>query len=355
MSKTQANPEPSGPKFSCQNLWKVFGSNPKAFLARHDHAPSAHDLAQGGYVGAVRDVSFEVHAGEILVFMGLSGSGKSTLIRCLSRLIGPTAGRVLFEGRDLLAASDRELIDLRRHKMAMVFQNFGLVPHRTALENVALPLEIRGIARDERLRQAREQIRLVGLEGREKYYPRELSGGQQQRVGIARSLVTEPEVWLLDEPFSALDPLIRREMQTEFLRLQAALQKTIIFITHDFDEAVRLADRIAIMKDGQVIQLDTPEALVMNPCDDYVAQFTRDAPRGRILTAAAIMDPPDETASASNDHGISAEAYLDDIAPAVLCSDTPVPVIRAGKPIGTLSRARVLDALFKPREQEQTS
>lgn len=351
MSETQASSEPTNPKFSCQNLWKIFGPNPKSLLVRHDYAPSADHLAEGGYVGAVRDVSFEVHAGEILVFMGLSGSGKSTLIRCLSRLIDPTAGHVLFEGRDLLAASDRELIDLRRHKMAMVFQNFGLVPHRTVLENVALPLEIRGIARDKRSRQAREQIRLVGLEGREKYYPRELSGGQQQRVGIARSLVTEPEVWLLDEPFSALDPLIRREMQTEFLRLQAALQKTIIFITHDFDEAVRLADRIAIMKDGQVIQLDTAEALVMNPNDDYVAQFTRDAPRGRILTAAAIMDAPDETTNTSNDHGISAEAYLDDIAPVVLSRDAPVSVIRAGKPIGTLSRARVLDALFKTREQ----
>ena len=193
--------------------------------------------------------------------MGLSGSGKSTLVRCLARLIEPTAGEVMFAGRDLLGASPHELIELRRHKMGMVFQHFALLPHLTVLDNVAFPLEIQGVARKEREARAREMTTLVGLKGREHNLPHELSGGQQQRVGIARSLAIDPDIWFLDEPFSALDPLIRREMQNEFLRLQSVLQKTIVFITHDFDEAIRLADRIAIMQDGRIVQIGTPEEL----------------------------------------------------------------------------------------------
>ena len=269
-------------KLACQHLWKLFGSDPIAFLQSHNGHPSWQHIAEAGYIGAVRDVSFQVHTGEILMVMGLSGSGKSTLVRCLTRLIEPSAGQVLFDNQDLLAASEQDLIELRRHKMGMVFQHFGLLPHRTVLENVAFPLEVQKIDKFQRLERAQEMIRIVGLEGREDYYPRELSGGQQQRVGIARSLAVEPEVWFLDEPFSALDPLIRREMQDEFLRLQRMLHKTIVFITHDFDEAVRLGDRIAIMKDGAIIQLATPEELVTHPADDYVAQFTRDAPRGKL-------------------------------------------------------------------------
>jgi glycine betaine/proline transport system ATP-binding protein len=225
--------------------------------------------------------------------MGLSGSGKSTLVRCLSRLIEPTAGEILFEGRDLLAMSRRELIDLRRHKMGMVFQHFALLPHLSVLGNVAFPLAIQGIAREQCHARAREMIALVGLEGREDHFPRQLSGGQQQRVGIARSLAVGPELWFLDEPFSALDPLIRREMQNEFLRLQQLLKKTIVFITHDFDEAVRLADRIAIMQDGRIIQIGTAEDLLLHPATDYVAAFTAEAPRAKILTAKAVMQPID--------------------------------------------------------------
>ena len=207
------------PKISCRHLWKVFGSDPAGFLARHGQTPTSEDFTTASHIGAVRDVSFDVYPGEILIIMGLSGSGKSTLIRAITRLNDPTAGEIIFDGSDLLKATPAELIDIRRHKMGMVFQHFGLLPHRTVLSNVAFPLEVRGATREERDARAREMIRLVGLEGRENYFPRELSGGQQQRVGIARSLAVGPDVWFLDEPFSALDPLIRREMQDEFLRV----------------------------------------------------------------------------------------------------------------------------------------
>jgi glycine betaine/proline transport system ATP-binding protein len=273
---------------ACRNVWKLYGPDPKGFLASHGSQPSDVAIAEGGYITAVADATLSVSRGEIFVIMGLSGSGKSTLVRCLARLIEASAGEVTFAGRDLLKASPKELIELRRHKMGMVFQHFALLPHLTVLDNVAFPLEIQGVARKERETRAREMTALVGLKGREHNLPQELSGGQQQRVGIARSLATDPDIWFLDEPFSALDPLIRREMQNEFLRLQSVLHKTIVFITHDFDEAVRLADRIAIMQDGRIKQIGTPEELVLSPADEYVAEFTREAPRAKILSARAI-------------------------------------------------------------------
>jgi glycine betaine/proline transport system ATP-binding protein len=276
-------------KLACRGVWKVFGSEAAKFLAARNHAAAPADLTAAGLVGAVRDASLSVRQGEIFIVMGLSGSGKSTLLRCLSRLIEPTAGSVEFDGRDLLSASEAELIEIRRHKMGMVFQHFALLPHLTVLENVAFPLAIQGVARREREARAREMIELVGLSGRESFYPHALSGGQQQRVGIARSLAVKPEIWYLDEPFSALDPLIRREMQAELLRLQNTLQKTVIFITHDFDEAIRLGDRIAIMQDGAIIQTGTPEELVMHPATDYVAEFTRDVPRAKVMSAQRLM------------------------------------------------------------------
>lgn len=275
-------------KLSCRNIWKLYGANAEAFLNANP-TPSGEDIRKAGIIGAVRDARIDIAEGEIFIIMGLSGSGKSTLVRCLSRLIEPTGGQVLFDGVDLLTASEQELIEIRRHKMGMVFQHFALLPHLTVLQNVMFPLTVQAVPKSEAEVKAREVVELVGLKGREDYYPRELSGGQQQRVGIARSLVTEPDLWFLDEPFSALDPLIRREMQDEFLRLQARLHKTIVFITHDFEEAVRLADRIAIMKDGHIIQIATPEELVLNPATDYVAEFTRHIPRSKVLTVGGIM------------------------------------------------------------------
>jgi len=335
-------------KMSCRDIWQIFGPNPKGLLKDTGNAPTWDQLRESGHIGAVRDVSFEVHKGEILMIMGLSGSGKSTLIRCITRLLEPTAGEVLFDGKDLLSANEQELIDIRLHKMGMVFQHFGLLPHRTVLENVAFPLEIQGVDRHEREDRAREIIGIVGLEGREDYYPRELSGGQQQRVGIARSLAVKPEIWFLDEPFSALDPLIRREMQDEFMRLQKMLHKTIVFITHDFDEAVRLGDRIAIMKDGQIVQLGTAEELVTRPADDYVAQFTRNAPIGRLISVSSIMKPP--VADRQTDGAVAASAKLDDVAQQVLSAQDPVPVIdEGGSLVGSLLRENLIETLFGAR------
>jgi len=331
-------------KISCRNLWKVFGPYPRGFLARHGGKPASEHFKAEKYIGAVRDVSFDVYPGEILIIMGLSGSGKSTLIRAITRLNDPTAGEVVLDGKDLLQATPEEMIELRRHKMGMVFQHFGLLPHRSVLANVAFPLEVRGTGRDEREARAREMLKLVGLEGRETYFPRELSGGQQQRVGIARSLAVGPDIWFLDEPFSALDPLIRREMQDEFLRLQKMLKKTIVFITHDFDEAVRLADRIGIMKDGLLVQLATPEEMISNPADDYVREFTRNAPRDRVVSVGAIAS---KEIVALNGINILASAKIGEAAARVLASDKPIAVIDdAGRPVGSVSREMMIAALF---------
>ena len=337
-------------KISCRNLWKLFGSNPKGFLLQHGGAPSEALLKAHNYIGAVRDVSFDVHDGEILVIMGLSGSGKSTLIRAITRLNDATSGEILLDGKDLLKATPAELIELRRHKLGMVFQNFGLLPHRNVIDNVAFPLEVRGSSRDERESRAREMLKLVGLEGRETYFPRELSGGQQQRVGIARSLAVGPDVWFLDEPFSALDPLIRREMQDEFLRLQRLLKKTILFITHDFDEAIRLADRIGIMKDGKLVQLATPEEMVTNPANDYVKAFTKNAPRDKIISLGTIAR---QTKQKSAGKPIAADTKLGEAASQVLNSDAPVSVIDAnGKSIGSVTRDAMIAALYPEASRE---
>ena len=323
----------------------MFGPEPEKFLARHDSNPSSEDFEKSGHIGAVQDANLDVQPGEILVIMGLSGSGKSTVVRCLSRLVEPTVGQVLFQGADLLKATEREMIEIRRHKMGMVFQNFALLPHRSVIDNVAFPLEVQGVDRAKRHERAREIIELVGLKGREGYYPRELSGGQQQRVGIGRSLAVEPDIWFLDEPFSALDPLIRREMQDEFLRLQNLLHKTIIFITHDFDEAIRLADRIAIMYEGRIVQLGTAEELVTNPATDYVRAFTRDIPKAKLLTVRSIMGPAD----AVHDGGaeIGGDQLIGDVAGLVIGEDKPVSVVDpSGKPVGSLTRGQVVDVLF---------
>ncbi len=332
----------AAPKLSCRGVWKLFGHDPQGYLRRLGRAPSHAELAAAGLIPAVADVSLDISNGEIFVIMGLSGSGKSTLVRCLSRLVEPTAGEILFDGRDLLGMAERELIELRRHRMGMVFQHFALLPHLSVLRNVGFPLEVQGVARAERERRAREMIDLVGLGGREENLPSQLSGGQQQRVGIARSLAVGPELWFLDEPFSALDPLIRREMQNEFLRLQALLKKTIVFITHDFDEAIRLADRIAIMRDGRIIQVGTAEELIVGPADDYVTEFTREAPRARILTLRSVMRPVSGATDLAGK--IPAERRVVEAAREIDSTARDFAVIdAAGETIGVINRAALLE------------
>lgn len=330
-------------KLACNNFWKLYGADAAAILNENPH-PTSEDLKARGVIGAVRDVEVSIQEGEIFVIMGLSGSGKSTLVRCLSRLIEPTAGSVYFDGEDLLAMSDAELIETRRKKVGMVFQNFALLPHLTVLQNVAFPLDVQGVDKAARETRAREMIRTVGLEGREHYYPRQLSGGQQQRVGIARSLVGEPEVWFLDEPFSALDPLIRREMQDEFLRLQSMLKKTIVFITHDFDEAIRLADHIAVMKDGHIEQTATPEELVLNPATDYVAEFTQHISREKVLSLRSVMS---DTVSGDSFAGeLPASMKVADAADRIEAASDPFLVLdEDGNRIGSIDARAVVDVL----------
>ena len=331
-------------KISCKNIWKLYGDQPEKFLKNYNNNPSTEDIKKNKFIPAVRDANIDVITGEILVIMGLSGSGKSTLLRCMSKLIEPTIGQVFFEGKDLLKTSEKELIEIRRHKMGMVFQHFALLPHRNVLQNVAFPLEVQGQDINKREERAKEVVKLVGLEGREKYYPRELSGGQQQRVGLARSLAVEPDVWFLDEPFSALDPLIRKEMQNEFLRLQSMLKKTIVFITHDFDEAIRLADRIAIMYEGLIVQVGTAEELITKPASDYVAEFTKDIPRSKLLNASSIMDIENKN---NFQDKVKHTDKVEKIAAKVLKSENNFSVLdENNKIIGTISKKEIIKAIF---------
>ncbi|MBN9673886.1 quaternary amine ABC transporter ATP-binding protein [Roseibium aggregatum] len=329
----------------CRGVWKLYGQNPREFLTRHNGAPSDQDLADNRIIGAVRDASVKIRKGEIFVIMGLSGSGKSTLVRCLSRLVEPTAGEIRFEGSDLLSMSDEELIHVRRKKMGMVFQHFALLPHLTVLQNAAFPLDVQGVDRRTREEKARQMIEIVGLTGREDYYPRQLSGGQQQRVGIARSLVADPDLWFLDEPFSALDPLIRREMQDEFLRLQSMLHKTIVFITHDFEEAIRLADRIAVMKDGRIEQTATPEELVLRPATPYVEEFTRHIPRAKVMKLRSVMSPgvPEASYAGELAGSLTVDAAIEQIDGAA----HPFKVVdEEGTAIGTIDARAAIDVMI---------
>lgn len=335
-------------KIACRNLWKVYGPSPTSFFhgrePKSDSTALAERLRSANHIPAVVDASFDIEAGEIFVVMGLSGSGKSTLVRCLSRLIEPTSGEVLLDGRDLMTVSKRELIRLRRHEMGMVFQNFGLLPHLTVLDNVALPLRIQGRAIRERQARAREMIELVGLQGRERALPHELSGGQQQRVGIARSLAVGPQLWFLDEPFSALDPLIRRQMQDEFLQLQKLLHKTIVFITHDIQEAFRLGNRLAIMRDGTIIQIGRPADIVLKPADAYVAQFTEDVPLARVITAGDLMSACPETPIEAQ--AIPASLSLEELIPRLAAGAKAFTVLGdENRPIGILPAETVLKIL----------
>ena len=281
-------------RIEVDGVWKVFGYRPERVF-QPEYASMSRTELQGdlGLVVGLRDVSFKVDAGQIFVVMGLSGSGKSTLVRCLTRLIAATSGQIRFDGEDIYAYSPAELMQFRRTKVAMVFQHYALLPHRHVLDNVAYGLEIRGVEKEARYKAAAKVIETVGLKGWESYYPREMSGGMQQRVGLARALAVDPEVILMDEPFSGLDPLIRREMQDELSSLHSELRKTIVFITHDLNEALKLGDRIAIMRDGEIIQEGSPEEIVTLPTDDYVTEFVRDVSRAKVIRAKAIMQEPD--------------------------------------------------------------
>ena len=334
------------PVILCESVFKIFGPNAKKMLAGVQGNVDAQVFQDAGCIVGVNNASFEVFKGEMLVVMGLSGSGKSTLLRCISKLTDATAGKIYIDGQDLLAMNSKQLIELRRNKMGMVFQSFALLPHKTVLENIAFPLQVKGGNTKDSIKKAMDMVELVGLGGRENYFPRQLSGGQQQRVGIARSLAIEPDIWFLDEPFSALDPLIRKEMQDEFLRLQGVLNKTILFVTHDFDEALRLADRIAIMKDGVIEQLDTPANIVLHPATEYVHKFTEEVPREKVLKIESVMEPIDSMENIG-DLRVSKDAIIQTVAEAVLSQSKAVSVVDANdRVVGILHPFKVINVLF---------
>jgi glycine betaine/proline transport system ATP-binding protein len=332
------------PLIRVEGVWKIFGRHADRVMGTPDaDLPRAELREKHGCVAAVRDVSFEVWPREVFVVMGLSGSGKSTLVRTLIRLIEPTAGRIEIAGKDVTAANAEQLRDLRRHTSSMVFQHFGLLAHRRVVDNVAFGLEVQGMPKAERLARAEKVLKLVGLEDSGNQFPDQLSGGMQQRVGLARAFAVDPKVMLYDEPFSALDPLIRRDMQDEVIRLQHETGKTMVFITHDLPEALRLGDRIAIMRDGQIVQLGTPEELVGSPADEYVENFVRDIPRSHVLTLRWIMRP----AEPGEDDGPSLPVgtTVRDAVPVIASSERPVRAVEDGKVVGVVDRISVLNAI----------
>jgi glycine betaine/proline transport system ATP-binding protein len=332
---------------SCRHVWKVYGPKADRIVGTSDaDLPRAELLAKTGCVAAVRDVSFDVAEGEVFVVMGLSGSGKSTLVRMLNRIHDPTAGEVLVDGHDVMQMDDDRLRTLRRTRISMVFQHFGLLPHRRIVDNVAFGLEIQGADKHERVAKAAEVLEVVGLEGWGDRFPDELSGGMQQRVGLARALATDPEIMLFDEPFSALDPLIRRDMQNEVRRLQNEMRKTMIFITHDLAEALKLGDRIAIMKDGVFVQVGTPEEVVAHPADDYVADFTKDVPRAHVLTARAIMKPVNGYGDADGP-AVTPSTIVQELIPMIADADRTIRVVDGDDLIGLVDRNAVMAALVE--------
>ena len=341
------------PAISCRGVWQVFGQNPKPALADAlsasggDAAGAASLLREKGLIPAVQDATFDVKQGELFVIMGLSGSGKSTIVRCISRLVEATGGQIDIDGQSILDASKAQMIELRRRKLGMVFQHFGLFPHMTVAENVAFPLKMQGQGKRERLERAHEVIQLVGLEGREASYPRQLSGGQRQRVGIARSLAVNPDIWFLDEPFSALDPLIRRQLQDEFINIQATLKKSIVLITHDIAEALKIADRIAIMRDGKIVQIGTPTEIVLKPVYDYVREFSKDVVKGRHAKIASVLRPMSEAPEhMPDDPGIKQDMTLEDALAACISLYDPVPVHDAkGNVVGVVHPSDLAAAL----------
>jgi glycine betaine/proline transport system ATP-binding protein len=334
-----------GPTISVRGLWKIFGPDEHKIVGTPAADLSDAELReQHGTTVAVRDVTFDVQPGEVFVVMGLSGSGKSTLVRCLTRLIEPTSGEVELDGEDIRKASPERLRELRRRRFSMVFQNFGLLPHRRVLDNIAFGLELRGDPKAARSERANQMIGLVGLEGMADRYPDELSGGQQQRVGLARALAGDPEVMLLDEPFSALDPLIRRDMQNEVIRLHRELGKTMVFITHDLAEALKLGDHVMIMRAGRVVQIGSPEELVAQPADDYVEDFVRDIAKSHVLTLRWIMRDagPDD---AMDGPVFAPDTIIRTALHAAAATDKPIRVMADGRVLGVVDRARILESI----------
>ena len=341
--------ESTSVRVSCRDLWKVYGPRAERVVGSPEaEFPRAELLEKTGCIAAVRGVSFDVAPGEVFVVMGLSGSGKSTLVRMINRLHDPTAGQVLIDGEDVVRLGQDRLRDLRRRKISMVFQHFGLLPHRRVVDNVAFGLEIQGMEREERLRRATEVLDVVGLGGMGNAFPDQLSGGMQQRVGLARALATDPEIMLFDEPFSALDPLIRRDMQDEVIKLQREVRKTMIFITHDLMEALKLGDRIAIMKDGRFVQVGTPEEVVARPADSYVADFTRDVPRAHVLTVRTIMTPANGNAP-SEGPTVTPDTVIQELLPLVADSDQVIRVVDEDRVVGLVDRRAVVGALVEER------
>ena len=334
-------------KIVCKNIWKIFGTYPERTLQTIDRSLSRAEVQeQTGHVIAVKDVSFEIKKGETFVVMGLSGSGKSTLVRCISRLIKPTAGEMIIDGEDIMDYNDAQLTELRRFRMSMVFQHFGLFPHRKVIDNISFGLEIRGMDRKERTKKAGEVLEKVGLHGWANHYPRELSGGMQQRVGLARAMAVDPEILIFDEPFSALDPLIRREMQDELIKIQSEVHKTMIFITHDFLEAIKMGDHIAIMKDGEISQIGTPEEIVANPVDDYVREFTEDVPRYKVLSVGKIMREVSDATSANGGHRCNVNDKLDSLIDAACESNGPLSVVDDNNQVvGEIDQSMILKAM----------
>ena len=338
---------PEASKIICKNVWKIFGTYPKRTLENLDRSLSRAEVqAQTGHVIGVNDVSFDIKKGETFVVMGLSGSGKSTLVRCISRLIEPTAGKIFVDGENIMAYNKAQLTELRRFRLSMVFQHFGLFPHRKVIDNISFGLEIRGMDKRQRKVKATEVLEKVGLHGWANHYPRELSGGMQQRVGLARAMAVDPEILMFDEPFSALDPLIRREMQDELLNIQAEVQKTMMFITHDFLEAIKMGDRIAIMKDGVIVQIGTPEEIVTDPVDSYVREFTEDVPRYKVLSVGKIMRDASDAVLKNNAERVNAHAKLDSLIDIVTQCDGPLAVVDGDNQIiGEIDQTMILQAM----------
>jgi glycine betaine/proline transport system ATP-binding protein len=339
---TSQQPPTTGNALEVEGLWKIFGNGAEKIIGTPDADLSRKDLqAKTGCVMAVKDVSFEVTPGEVFVVMGLSGSGKSTLIRLLTRLIEPTAGRVVMNGEEITGASDNQLRELRRHHVAMVFQHFGLLPHRKVIDNIGYGLEVRGEEKGQRRTRAKEMVDLVGLTGYEESYPDQLSGGMQQRVGLARALAVDPQVLMFDEPFSALDPLIRRDMQNEVIRLHEEVGKTMVFITHDLAEALKLGDRILIMRDGEIIQVGRPDEVVGAPADDYVKDFVSEVPKSHVLTLRWVMRPP-RPGEAESGPILQADRIVRDAAREVLAADGPVRVFAGEEFVGMVDDEDIL-------------